>query len=691
MLLTTQDIILLSTVGGVSILAIVLLYIFVVKRGKKAPDHAKMQEKLKLYGKMYRFLVNAKLTKGYTRRLAKKFSMLSVYSQDDIRMLTVKSFLKLAWSCVIAFAVSCFAFDDIMTVILITVGMYVIMGVSIERKLEDATLTVYKQLKETIASIRIEFKKSKGDVIVAVENAKVGSLLAPIMSELKQILVSPSGDEALEYFFEQVPFKQAQTLAMICYNINNSGDETDEHGNSIFDESLLMMNNDINQKIEEINYERQRYDAGIPVLKNLEYLTLFGIIATIAIKYAMMGMMPSVATIYNGIAGLIVQNGVILYSLYAYNQVARAHLRTVIKNDDRPATVAWLMEKRPIRKFVISLLPGDMVKRRLIARKLKLSFSKRSLEDFYCQKMVTALAAFVFVAVLTLIAPFLELSFTKNYIYSFGIMADTEIYKDKKGNLLYDDQTVLEMDETYINMRDAGNWINGDDIDHQEKVEFVKKHLPTFTSIAIEDQITRLEEKYQSLKNTKYHWWYILIAFGLGFLGWKLPNKELKRRLSLAAMEEEEEFLQLQMVTMILASMNCDTYDTLRYLTQIAEFHKDTLAYCCYCYPSDPMGALETMEEKIQSENFRIFIGKMKETVEYLSVKEAFADLRSDRVHICNERDVFIKANIDRVRGKMGKMALQPLNFAVFGMLVGPLVYTGITQLTSVLDEISKI
>lgn len=696
--LTTQEMILLISVAVGGPIIALLLYFFMVKKNRKPLDYNKAQEKLKLYGKMYRFLVNFRPTKAYIKRIAKKFSLLSVYSQDEIKYLTAKSFLRLLWASTITFTLSTLVFDDIMTVLLTTIGIHVVVNVGIERRLENATLIVYKQLKETIASIRIEFKKSKGDVIVAVENAKVGSLLAPIMNELKQILVSPMGDEALEYFFEQVPFKQAQTLAMICYNINNSGDEEDEYGNSVFDEALLLMNNDINQKIEEINYERQRYDAGIPVVKNLEYLALLGIVAAVALQAVMTELMPSVATLYNGLAGLVIRNGIILYSIYAYNTVARAHMRSVVRMDDRPQIVETLMRKEKVQKFVLSLMPTDDVKKRLMRRNLKLAFSAKSLEDHYCQKFVYATVAFIFTACLTIIAPFLQIRFTQNYIYDFGLMADTKIYEDKKGNLLYDDQYVLDVDNTYINMR-TGNeeedlmprWEAQDDMDHQEILQFVKEKFPTFNDLKLEDQVKRLETKFQDLKNTTYHFWYIFVAFAVAFIAWKFPDRELKKRLSLAKEEEEEEFLQLQMVTMILASMNCDTYDTLRYLTQIAEFHKDTLAYCCYCYPSDPMGALEKMEEQVQSENFKIFIGKLKETVEYLSVKEAFADLRSDRVHICNERDIYIKANIDRLRGRMGGVALRPMYMAVFGMLVAPLVYTGYTQLTEVMEEISTI
>lgn len=170
-----------------------------------------------------------------------------------------------------------------------------------------------------------------------------------------------------------------------------------------------------------------------------------------------------------------------------------------------------------------------------------------------------------------------------------------------------------------------------------------------------------------------------------------MPDRALKKRKEVAKEEEEEEFLQLQIVTMILASMDMDAMEAVSHLALIADIHKDLLVRCDYGFASNPIAELEIVQEKTQSENFRLFIGKLKECVEELSLKEAFADLASDREHICSERDSYIKENINRRRAKMGLYSLRPMNLAVYGMMVFPLLYTGLTGLMSSMNQINVL
>ena len=216
-------------------------------------------------------------------------------------------------------------------------------------------------------------------------------------------------------------------------------------------------------------------------------------------------------------------------------------------------------------------------------------------------------------------------------------------------------------------------------------------YMPTLSTMQVEDQMSRLETKYQKLKNVKYRWWYVLLALAAGGGAFWYPTKKLKDRLELAKAEEEEEFLQIQMITLILSSLNMDTFDTLGHLTNISEFHKKELARAYYGYASDPEGELQRLEDSIRSVNFKLFVGKLKETIENLSVKEVFADLRNDRVHICNERDAIIKNNIYRKRAKMGRVAIMPMNVSIYAIMVFPLLYTGITGLMSSLSSISEL
>ena len=112
---------------------------------------------------------------------------------------------------------------------------------------------------------------------------------------------------------------------------------------------------------------------------------------------------------------------------------------------------------------------------------------------------------------------------------------------------------------------------------------------------------------------------------------------------------------------------------------------------CYYGYASDPVGELDKMERHTQSENFKQFIAKLKQTVENLSIKEAFADLEADREHIMNERSAYIKDSIDRKRARLGQTALRPMILAIYGMLVFPLMYTGLTGLQDTVKQVNEL
>lgn len=665
----------------------------VYMRRKRTYSYEKVQKRTQLYERLYKILIQIPLVRNYIFRITKKYSKLSVYKQSEIKELSVKSLIKLIYFSVGIFVLSCFVFDDIITIAITTIAAYVLEEISVERRIEKSTVLVYKQLKLFISSLRIETKKSKGDIIIALENATCGSMLTPIISNLKQLLVSPSGEQALEEFYETVPFKQLQTLAMICFHINNNGDEINSQGDSVLDDTLLLMNNDINLKLEELNYEAMLYKLNLPLpfAKQLEALTFLGPIVGIGSKYYLSYIMPATAILFNGIFGLMLQSAIIISSIFAYKKVAKAHLKALISTDDIPGYVKKIMSFKGMNFFFRSLTPKKRQKRQLLRFKLKQSFSKRKLEDFYCQKFIFALLGFVITTLLTLFAPNIQYRYLNENIYELNFFSDTSLYEDKKGNVLYQPEDVLIMDDEYIKRRNSGEWILQDDTDKQEIKEFVKEYLPKLSKSKYDTQVSRLEDKYQHLNDVKYHWWYIIFAFGVAVFTWRIPNKQLKERLIQAKSEEEEEFLQLQMVTMILASMNCDTLDTLTHLAKISDFHKDSLAYCCYSYASNPEKALEEMEENVTSENFKIFIGKLKDTIEYLSVKEVFADLQSDRTHIATERDLYIKDTITRTRNKMAKKALAPMKYAIYGMMVFPIIYVAATSLSNTLDAISTL
>lgn len=683
---STTDLLLI----GAGILIFVAFFIIKIQLAKKSQKSWTLKKKIadQRYLNMYRIFTThplfSKIFRNYILRLTKRLSILSVYTKREIQIGAARYAYRLFCGTIICAVVSFLVFKDITSVALCVIGFYVYLQTSIERSVEATTLRVYRELKKATASIRIEYKKGNSDVLLAIENAEYGNRIAPIMEELHSVLTSATPEEALTEFYEMIPFKQIQTLAMICFNIKNSGDSLDKYNNSTFDEAMLLMNSDINQKIEQMNYEAMKF-------KKLENMAAIGIILTIALRYLMAYIMPAVALLYNSFVGFLIQNGVIFISIYYYYTIAHAHLQSIMSSDDRPDIVKALMEKRPIRKLIHTISPKGQ-KRRALTRNLELCFSKKTVDDLYCEKILYALAAFIVVAVIVFSSPRIERKFLLSYTKSFDMMADNSAYEDEDGNAVITKEEILDMDNYYIAIRKMGKWSDQKDEDTVTQIqEFIRGYLPDLTTMQMQDQMDRLETKYQKLQNIQFHWYLLLLAYAAAVVAFIMPNRFLKKRKEIAKEEEEEEFLQLQIVTMILASMDLDAMEAVSHLALIADIHKDLLIRCDYGFASNPIAELELVQEKTQSENFKLFIGKLKECVEELSLKEAFADLASDREHICSERDSYIKEKINRKRAKMGLYALRPMNLAIYGMMVFPLLYTGLTGLMSSMSQINSL
>ena len=672
-------------IGAIAMFVLVVVIAVWQKKHQGAAGQVSMaakRRKEKYWENMYHLLSRNKLTHGHIDRLTKRLEQMSVYRQEEIRMGAAKFTLRFYLYLVIAFIAGCIIFNDIIAVLLLMTAAGVIYQTQVEKSIQSSVLRVYKELKFAIQSVRLEYKKCR-DVLVALENATIGNRVLGIFNDIKQVVSSTRGQQALQEYYEKVPFKEVQTFAMICYNINDTGDEFTEES-STFDQACLVMNSDINQKIEKFDYEKLKFGK-------IEWLAMAGIVMTIALKFLMSAMLPSVAILYNSIAGIVIQDGVIAYSIYAYWAVAHGHIQAFMSKDDRPDIVQWFMGQKWFMKIAKDTCP-QAGKKRVIENKLTKAFSKMKVIDFHSNRLVYGLIAFLAVGLIAVTAPIFEKQYVTNYINAFDLTGSISYKDEKTGKLIISKKKVLQMDKAYCDSRRSGMWEDNTDEETINEINtFIKSYMPKATTMNLQDQRSRLEAKYQKLQTAGFKWYYILLAFVAGFIGYKIPERTLKKRIALAGEEEEEEVLQLQVVMLVLCSMNFDTLETLGHLAQIADIHKGMLMQCYYGYASDPVGELDRMERHTQSENFKQFIAKLKQTVENLSIKEAFADLEADREHIMNERSAYIKDSIDRKRARLGQTALRPMILAIYGMLVFPLMYTGLTGLQSTVKQVNEL
>lgn len=655
---------------------------------KQKTNYKKQTKQEAFYCCLYEEYKKFPILKTYIRVMTKKLSAMSVYSKNEVKAI-ISKYLTATLVCVAAtVSIALLLFSDITSVILCGILAYILLTTMLEKRMERINYIVYTQLKYAMESIRLEYMRCN-DVVESLETATYENRIAKIMEKIHEVLISARGELKLKEFFESIPFKPIQTLAYVCYSINNTGDEYDVEGNSTFISTLLIMNKDINQELERQDYQFMKFGQ-------LEYLTLIPIPCIPFVQWFLLKYMPGTSIIIEGMAGYVIRIAIIAACIYCYDYISKANSMHVVKEDDRILFIHNLLKYKMIYHFIKNISPKNR-KRRILKQRLENSFSQKSVEEFYIEKLLYGVVIFCFVILLFFSATFAGRNYMLHYTGSLSMISDDKDYKDKKGEPLYTQKELYAMDLTYIALRDKGKFDFGrmqetlKEKEQEELTQLIRGTMTDINDLQMEDQKARLVKKYDWLKKVHFYWYYIDIAFVIAVIGFFLPNINLKKRNSFLKEEEEEEFLQLQTIMTILMSMNCDTMEALEHLTQISTIHKDMLTYCYQGYASNPIAELNTMIEKTPIPDFKRFVEKMKMTVDELSLKEAFIDLIQNREHLCNTRDEVLRNNIDNRRNKCGQRAKMPFMMTLILLFVFPLMYMGYTEMMSGISELQDM
>lgn len=609
------------------------------------------------------------ISKNYVRRMTRQLQKMSVYTKNEVCILVARYFTMTAFIIFGTIIAALFMFNDIVSVALCVMLAYLLPTVVVEHKISKINRIVYKQMKYAVESLKLEYMRCN-NVVEALENVEVGNRLRRIFDELYRVLVSSDGALKLREFYDLTPFRPIQTLAQICYHINNTGDQYDVNGNSSFVDALLVMTSDINSEIERLDYQKMKFGK-------VEYLCLLSIPSIKVIETFLCANMPGTAVIYKGPTGYILHIVIILTSIITFSITARINNISSLKDNDSIPFFKRLLTYPSIYRFLKNVCPKN-AKRRNITRKLYNAFSKKTVEEFYLEKLCCSIAAFLIIITATYSGVKLGYDFMIDNTQSLDLLASDDD--------LYDKETKLEMDYDYMDQRDIGI-----EFDENEITAFIKSYMPKLSDIKIQDEKNRLEKKYAFLQQMYFRWYFIPLSFLVAVGAWYIPNKSLKSREKTLKEEEEEEFLQIQTLMIILMSMNCDTMEVIEYLSQLTRVHKEMFLNCFNSYASNPVDALLKMEAKTPIPDFKRFINKLKLTIDELSLTDAFNDLKMDREHIARSRDVVLRDSIDNKRRYVGSLVKIGFTMTVILLFMFPLLYLGMRDLMGGLDTLQGL
>lgn len=641
---------------------IVLFGVLIVIYGSK-PKKEQGAAQERLFRKMYETLSTFFLTSGRMQKIIDQLSALSIYNRKEMQQIAVKYFLMSSSISIILVVAGIILFNDTISILVCITFAIMINTIMIDKQVEKVNMRVYQALKHSISSIRQEYLRL-GSVPEAVEEADIPALLQRPFDNIYSILTSADGELQLLKFYESSPFRALQTLAGICYNINNSGDDKDEYGQSNFVQALTMLSSDVNSEIERLTMMKQRF--GI-----IEYLTVVPIFCMNFIESYFIDTMPGTALIYNGLIGYLSRTVTLILCATCYTIVARINSATSVKEDDRSPWEKKLLEKPGFRQFIYNIEPKNAKKRRL-ELKLKKALSKKGPEHIYTEKVVISVISFAFAVIAMLSIVDMARDYYLNSTDQLSLVADESMDA-------YSKEDILTLDNEYLNR--TYEW------DDEVFKETIKGYMPSLSDMQILDQMSRIRNKEASLETAYFHWYYMVICILICVLCWFIPDAQLKMRILLVKTEAEDDFLQLQTLMAILMNMNIDTLDALWQMCQHSRIHKDMLLYCYHSYPSNPELELARLKSKTPIIEFQRFLGKLQLTISDLSLAEAYSDLRIERDHMLRIREMSMIATINKKRKICGPISMTPFIMLVLGEFLIPIGYLGVKEFTKALGS----
>ena len=206
----------------------------------------------------------------------------------------------------------------------------------------------------------------------------------------------------------------------------------------------------------------------------------------------------------------------------------------------------------------------------------------------------------------------------------------------------------------------------------------------------IETAAQRVYDKLQKVNKEYLGWFEVLLGVVIMVIAYMSPIWLMMFQLKMRQMEMEDEVMQFQ--TIILMLMRIERVNVeiiLEWLERYANIFKEPISRCVNNYEAGAWEALEVLKNETNYQQFIRIVESMQAAVEKIPIADAFDELDSERDYYqakrreSNDRLIARKAMIGKVIG------FAPMVVMFVGYLIVPLVYIGLTSMTSSMASLS--
>ena len=628
----------------------------------------------RLYQMVYMTFVKMPVIKYYTKKTRLKLEMTNDYTEYEIRKRTGKYMLIAVIFIFVSLFVLLNLVNDLYMSLIVIVGVLIIAEKMIDLGITSVSNKILRQMPDTFTAIRHAFHEH--GMIDEAFNTAIDEMgdkeIGPQLKKIKEAIISDNPEVELEKYYDTAPNRFLKLFAGISYLTYDLGDRKVD-GTSVYLKNL-------NNILQDIYLEILKQDKINYMFRSLNIIAVVPLICIKPLQAWAESNFPALSNFYNSSFGFIMQSLIIISIFVSYLMLR------IVKEDseqikfDRVASVKW---QDKLYKITIVKLVVDAFKSRPHTKKnrketmlIKNTNSYLTIEWLYVNKITAAFVTFILALILMFNVTRIDVKATYNKIsdefLSFGQLTEQQEQAA---------QAINDRDKTYID-----KYKNKNVTKEQLEMEFADP----VTGKADADEVTRVYDKIESVKNSYIKFWQVLTSFVLAFIAYYVPSIILFIRNKIREMEKENEIMQFQSIILMLMYIDrIDVQTILEWLCRFSYAFKEPIATCLNNYESGAYEALEYLKEDVPYKDFQRIIEQLQSAVERIPIRDAFDELETERAFFHerrkegNERLIKKKTAIGKVLG------FTPMVLLIGGYLVAPLMIVSIMQMMSYFTKMS--
>ena len=648
-----------------------IVFIVLTRKAKMKEDREfmlKQQKKLKVrFSKYY----NNLLLRKRFRRIVEMYSSLSCYDSETVKMEAVKIFERNVIITLCIPVVCAVVMQEITVTILGIVVAMVYYESVIEKEMDKLYVSLMTESSMMFTSCREKYLETD-NIPLAVMNCDKSKYLEVPMNNIYRILTDTDGKEKLAKFQHSYPVAILKTFANTCYIVNENGAVKRENGSDSFAEDMIILRQECDTEIRRLTKQKIAFNS-------LQMLTLIGLIIMPVAEIYLLTQIPGTSVLLNGFYGLCVHTAIMGSTIYAYHYIATVNRPSVVNQIDKIQFIDDLAGNKRVYDFVKELMPKKYKTRKQLDLLIQDSLSSKDLRYIYTAKPIFAVVGFIGALL----------------ILALGTITIKDSFYNNYNSLSFIPQTVTEtqarqiklMDDEFMKLSQA----EYEAYDDAKLQKYVGGRIQGIGESDVINQAKRLRTKYETYHAAGYAWWWWLVAYGVGAVGWFMPEFSLKQRKKLVQYEATNDVSQLQTMMIVLSETKMDVYKAICWLEKQATVHKAAIRKCHYSYQADPMKALSILEKMSPINDFKRIVRKLKASVYTLSLHESFSDMALDKAQSLTITEMLRNEELESRKNSSKMIAIIPAGLALVGCFIGPVLILGIQEMMETFAQLGNL